>query len=105
MFFLFLSQSNRLYYDAENGTYYSYDYSTKQYTIHSQIDLPQPDYDPSLDVCTIQSKAMNVNEPMNINERMIEEEKPTQLDLMFADEGEIIVCDYYILAYVLYCIY
>ena len=70
---------NQLYYDAENGTYYIYDYDLKQYQVHSRVELPPQEIDPSEDVCTIQS------EPMTLEDRVVEEEKPTQLDLMFED--------------------
>ena len=76
-------QSNRLYYDPENSTYYSYDYDTRQYVIHSQVELPVKEYDPSDDVCVLET-----DKPLTMEERVIEDEKPTQLDLMF-ENGEI----------------
>ena len=71
-----------MYYDSENGTYYSYDYDTKQYTIHSRVELPVGDYDPADDVCTLDT----ADKPLTMEDRIIEDEKPTQLDLMF-EEG------------------
>ena len=56
-----------------------YDYDLKQYQVHSRVELPLQEIDPSEDVCTIQS------EPMTLEDRVVEEEKPTQLDLMFED--------------------
>ena len=78
-----LPQANRLYYDPENSTYYYYDYDSRQYVIHSQVDLPVKDYDPADDVCVLETET-----PLTMEERLIEDEVPTQLDLMF-DNGEI----------------
>lgn len=81
---IFFLQANQLYYDAENGTYYIYDYTTKQYQIHSHVELPSKEYDPSEDICTIVS-----NKATTLNDRVVEEEKLTELDKMFED-GELL---------------
>ena len=33
-------QESKLYYDAELGCFYEYDYENKKYTVHSRVKLP-----------------------------------------------------------------
>ena len=34
------TQESKLYYDADQGTYYYFDPETKQYSVHSRVKLP-----------------------------------------------------------------
>ena len=36
-------QESKLYYDADLGCFYQYDYESKKYTVHSRVKLPDTD--------------------------------------------------------------
>ncbi|XP_019853333.1 PREDICTED: uncharacterized protein LOC109582810 [Amphimedon queenslandica] len=76
-------QFRRLYNDPENSTYYSYEYESRQYVIHSEVELPVKEYDSSDDVCVLKT-----HKPLTMEERLIEDEVPTQLDLMFENDDD-----------------
>ncbi len=56
-----IPQDSQLYYDAESGTYYSYDTESRQYQFHSRVKLPpkkkekEEDRDDVIDLCSSSS--------------------------------------------------
>ena len=37
----FYFQESKLYYDADLGCYYEYDYENRKYSLHSRVQLPE----------------------------------------------------------------
>lgn len=75
----FPPQDNQLYYDPENGTYYRYNYDTRQYETHSYTDQPesQDDSPDSESAAVISRKAF-----LSLEDRVIEPDSKMLKELL-----------------------